>query len=64
MQEEIRNDKREAYTSKDLRGLKVEHSLESFAEEKSVILTLKDKDILDDEEGDALVNVNMLDNER
>lgn len=64
VEEEIRKDKREAYTAKDLRGLKVEHSLEGFEEGSAVILTLKDKEILDEKDGDVLVNVNMLDNER
>ena len=33
----------QAYTSKDLSGLKVEHSTEAFREERDIILTLKDK---------------------
>lgn len=36
---------------------------DSFAEERAVVLTLKDKGVLDEEE-DTLVNVNMLDDER
>lgn len=47
----------------DLRGLIVQHDLDSFADEKDVILTLKDKGVLD-EDDDVLVNVNMLDDER
>ena len=31
------------YSAKNLKGLKVEHALESFSEGKTVILTLKDK---------------------
>lgn len=31
------------YGAKDLKGLRVEHSQENFAEGKTVILTLKDK---------------------
>lgn len=63
VEEEIRHDRRNAYTAKDLKGIKVEHSLEGFDEGKAVILTLKDKEVLDDD-GDVLVNVNMIDNER
>ncbi|KAK7571121.1 hypothetical protein V9T40_014725 [Parthenolecanium corni] len=55
--------KRSAYTAKDLKGLKVEHSMDAFAEERAVVLTLKDKGVLDENE-DSLVNVNMLDDER
>ena len=46
----------------------VEHDLENFGEGRDVIMTLKDSKILDEEsgkaEGDTLVNVNMVDNER
>lgn len=63
VEEEIRQDRLQAYTSKDLRGLKVEHSLAGFDEGKSIILTLKDKAVLD-EEADVLINVNLVDNER
>eukprot|EP00096_Caligus_rogercresseyi_P006879 TRINITY_DN2385_c0_g1_i1.p1 TRINITY_DN2385_c0_g1~~TRINITY_DN2385_c0_g1_i1.p1 ORF type:complete len:865 (+),score=360.53 TRINITY_DN2385_c0_g1_i1:3-2597(+) len=52
------------YGAKDLQGLTVEHSLNDFSEGRSVILTLKDADILDESEGDALINVNMLDDEK
>lgn len=51
------------YSSKDLQGIKVGHDIESFAEERQVILTLKDRDVLADE-GDELINVNMVDDER
>lgn len=52
------------YDSKDLSGLKIEHSIERFKEGKSVILTLKDKGVLEEDEGDVLVNVNVIDNEK
>lgn len=56
--------KKGGYGAKDLKGLRVEHSQENFAEGKTVILTLKDKRILDeDDEGDTLINVNMIDDE-
>lgn len=61
--EDMRKTKRDAYTARDLRGLRVEHSVDGFTEGKSVILTLKDKGVLD-EEDDVLVNVNMIDDER
>ncbi|CAN0308011.1 unnamed protein product [Lampetra planeri] len=53
-----------SYTSKDLTGLSVEHDIETFQEGQTVILTLKDKAILDEEDGDVLVNVNMVDKEK
>lgn len=31
------------YTSKDLKGLKVEHSVDRFKDGQSIILTLQDK---------------------
>lgn len=54
--------RRRAYNDKHLRGLRVDHDMEDFSEGKTVILTLKDKGVLD-EEDDALVNVNMMDDE-
>lgn len=56
--------KAKAYTDRHLKGLKVDHDVTSFGEGKTVILTLKDQDVLNDEEGDTLVNVNMVDDER
>ena len=51
-----------------LAGMTVEHDLENFGEGRDVIMTLKDSKILDEEagksEGDTLVNVNMVDEER
>jgi len=61
---EISKAKARAYTEKDLRGLRVEHDREDIGEGKSVVLTLKDKNILDEDEGDTLVNVNMIDDEK
>ena len=48
------------YTEKSLRGLKVEHDADKFEEGKSVILTLKDADVLGEDQ-DTLVNVNVVD---
>lgn len=61
---EKRKPKSKNYKDKDLAGLTVDHDMDDFQEGKSVILTLKDKDVLDEENGDTLVNVNMLDDER
>ncbi|BFZ07471.1 hypothetical protein BsWGS_10510 [Bradybaena similaris] len=52
------------YTSYDLRGLTVEHGLEKFSEGRDIILTIKDKGVLDEDESDVLVNVNIEDDER
>ncbi|ENN75834.1 U4/U6.U5 tri-snRNP-associated protein 1 isoform X1 [Dendroctonus ponderosae] len=62
--EQDRKEKRsQQYTAKDLKGLRVDHDIDTFAEEKQVILTLKDSGVLD-EKDDVLVNVNMIDNEK
>jgi len=53
-----------AYGDRNLKGLRVEHDMDDFGEGRTVILTLKDQDVLNEEEGDTLVNVNMLDDER
>ncbi|XP_034670055.1 U4/U6.U5 tri-snRNP-associated protein 1 isoform X1 [Drosophila subobscura] len=53
-----------AYGDNNLKGLCVEHDMDDFGEGRTVILTLKDQDVLNEEEGDTLVNVNMLDDER
>lgn len=62
--EQDRKEKRsKQYTAKDLKGLRVDHDIDTFAEEKQVILTLKDSGVLE-ENDDVLVNVNMIDNEK
>ena len=53
----------QAYSSKDLTGLTVEHKTEHFREGREVVLTLKDVGILE-EQDDVLVNVNIIDNEK
>ncbi|KAH8260846.1 hypothetical protein KR038_007789 [Drosophila bunnanda] len=53
-----------AYGDSNLKGLRVDHDMDDFGEGRTVILTLKDQDVLNEEEGDTLVNVNMLDDER
>uniref|UniRef100_A0A4W4DX03 Uncharacterized protein n=1 Tax=Electrophorus electricus TaxID=8005 RepID=A0A4W4DX03_ELEEL len=54
---------KKAYSSKDLRGLTVQHKMESFKEGETVILTLQDKGVLEQEE-DVLVNVGLVDKEK
>lgn len=58
-----REHKKRSYKEKDLKGLKVGHDIESFTEDRHVILTLKDQEVLG-EDGDTLINVNMVDDER
>lgn len=60
-QEEARQ---RAYTEKNLKGLKVDHDINEFSEGKTIILTLKDAEVLDEKQGDTLINVNMLDDAR
>ncbi|KAI9095960.1 SART-1 protein [Phlyctochytrium arcticum] len=55
----------EVYGKADLKGLRVDHSLQDVASIGETILTLKDSMITeDDEEGDVLMNVNLADNEK
>ncbi|KAI9314126.1 SART-1 protein [Dichotomocladium elegans] len=56
----------EKYDAEDLSGLKVAHDLTEFHEGSEMILTLKDRGILDEEEGgtDELSNVQLEDRER
>ncbi|GBM59200.1 U4/U6.U5 tri-snRNP-associated protein 1 [Araneus ventricosus] len=56
-------DKKKSYTSDNLKGLTVAHGADSFKEGHQVVLTLKDKGVLE-EEDDVLENVNIVDNER
>ncbi|KAM7394467.1 hypothetical protein PAMP_021270 [Pampus punctatissimus] len=63
VEEEFGQSKKDAYTSGDLKGLKVQHKVESFNEGQTVILTLQDKGVLEEEE-DVLVNVGLVDKEK
>ncbi|XP_040001744.1 U4/U6.U5 tri-snRNP-associated protein 1 [Xiphias gladius] len=63
VEEEFAQSKNDAYTSRDLKGLKVQHKVESFSEGQTVILTLEDKGVLVEEE-DVLVNVGLVDKEK
>ncbi|XP_033632494.1 U4/U6.U5 tri-snRNP-associated protein 1-like [Asterias rubens] len=55
--------KEDVYSAKDIRDLKVLHSVGSFREGRNVILTLKDSDVLGEDE-DELMNVNIIDDEK
>ncbi|XP_073320797.1 U4/U6.U5 tri-snRNP-associated protein 1 [Pagrus major] len=63
VEEEFAQSRNDAYTSRDLKGLKVQHKVDSFNEGQTVILTLQDKGVLEEEE-DVLVNVGMVDKEK
>lgn len=64
VEEDFAQSRKEAYTARDLKGLKVQHKVESFTEGKSVILTIQDKGVLEEEEEDVLINVEMVDKEK
>ncbi|XP_060109635.1 U4/U6.U5 tri-snRNP-associated protein 1 [Heteronotia binoei] len=64
VEEEFGQNKKVSYSSRDLKGLTVEHTIDSFREGETVILTLKDKGVLEEEGGDVLVNVNIVDKEK
>ncbi|XP_060792302.1 U4/U6.U5 tri-snRNP-associated protein 1 isoform X2 [Neoarius graeffei] len=63
VEQEFAQSKKEAYSSRDLKGLTVQHKMESFKEGEVVVLTLQDKGVLEEKE-DVLVNVNMVDQEK
>lgn len=63
VEEEFAQSKNNAYTSRELKGLKVQHKVDSFTEGQTVILTLEDKGVLDEKE-DVLVNVGLVDKEK
>lgn len=60
---ETKHKRNRQYTEKNLKGLRVEHEVDNFLEGRSMVLTLKDKGVLDEDE-DVLVNVNLMDEER
>ncbi|CAB3224039.1 unnamed protein product [Arctia plantaginis] len=62
--EEEEADKRARYTANHLKGLRVAHDLDAIVDEREVVLTLADKDVLADDKEDVLVNVNIVDEER
>ena len=61
--DELLKKKEQAYSSRHLHGLTVEHKTDAIKEGKQVVLTLKDTKILDDAD-DVLVNVNIVDDEK
>nr|XP_035933481.1 U4/U6.U5 tri-snRNP-associated protein 1 isoform X2 [Halichoerus grypus] len=63
VEEEFGQRRQDLYSARDLQGLTVEHAIDSFREGETLILTLKDKGVLQEEE-DVLVNVNLVDKER
>lgn len=63
VEQEFAQEKRDAYGSRNLKGLKVQHKMDSFREGETVILTLEDKGVLEEEE-DVLVNVGLVDKEK
>lgn len=54
----------EEYTAADLAGIKVGHAIGDFEGGEDHILTLKDAAVDDDEEGDELEDVNLIEKER
>ncbi|KAJ8267152.1 hypothetical protein GJAV_G00139110 [Gymnothorax javanicus] len=63
VEQEFGHGSKEAYGSSDLKGLTVQHKMDSFREGETVILTLQDKGVLEEEE-DVLVNVGLVDREK
>ncbi|XP_019958667.2 U4/U6.U5 tri-snRNP-associated protein 1 [Paralichthys olivaceus] len=63
VEEEFAQSKNDSYTCRDLKGLKVQHKVDSFTEGQTVVLTLQDKGVLEEEE-DVLVNVGLVDKEK
>ncbi|XP_019501084.1 PREDICTED: U4/U6.U5 tri-snRNP-associated protein 1 isoform X2 [Hipposideros armiger] len=63
VEEEFGQRRQDLYSARDLQGLTVEHAIDSFQEGETLVLTLKDKGVLQEEE-DVLVNVNLVDKER
>lgn len=53
----------QAYTAKSLKGLTIGHKEEAFKEGEQFVLTLQDRDVLD-ESDDVLENVNIADDEK
>ncbi|KAG5843897.1 hypothetical protein ANANG_G00155770 [Anguilla anguilla] len=63
VEQEFGHGRKEVYGSGDLKGLTVQHKMESFKEGETVILTLEDKGVLEEKE-DVLVNVGLVDREK
>ncbi|KAI1753661.1 SART-1 protein [Xylaria castorea] len=52
------------YTSKDLAGVKVRHEVDAFEDGDEQILTLADRDVLAEDEGDELENIQLREREK
>ncbi|KAJ8347707.1 hypothetical protein SKAU_G00262960 [Synaphobranchus kaupii] len=63
VEQEFGHGRKDVYGSSDLKGLTVQHKMESFNEGETVILTLEDKGVLEEKE-DVLVNVGLVDREK
>ncbi|XP_023650878.1 U4/U6.U5 tri-snRNP-associated protein 1 [Paramormyrops kingsleyae] len=63
VEQEFKDSKKESYSAQDLKGLTVQHKMESFKEGETLILTLEDKGVLEEKE-DVLVNVGLVDREK
>ncbi|XP_054634106.1 U4/U6.U5 tri-snRNP-associated protein 1 [Dunckerocampus dactyliophorus] len=63
VEKEFGQTRNSTYTAHDLKGLKVQHKVDSFGEGQTVILTLQDKGVLEEEE-DVLENVGLVDREK
>ncbi|BFZ59276.1 hypothetical protein YB2330_000282 [Saitoella coloradoensis] len=55
---------RAEYTAADMAGVRVGHDVDEFAAGEGAILTLKDQGILDEEDGDELENIAMVERAR
>ncbi|XP_060803820.1 U4/U6.U5 tri-snRNP-associated protein 1 [Amyelois transitella] len=62
--EEEKQDRAQSYVSQHLRGLRVAHDINALGDEREVVLTLADKDVLAEDSEDVLVNVNIVDDEK
>ncbi|KAH7040450.1 SART-1 protein [Microdochium trichocladiopsis] len=52
------------YTSKDLAGVRVGHEATAFEDGDAYVMTLKDTNVLDEEDGDELENADLRDKEK
>ncbi|XP_063893731.1 U4/U6.U5 tri-snRNP-associated protein 1 isoform X1 [Helicoverpa armigera] len=64
VEQESREERLRSYSHAQLRGLRVAHDIDAIADEREVVLTLADKEVLAEDNEDVLVNVNIVDDER
>ncbi|KAF9411698.1 hypothetical protein HW555_009564 [Spodoptera exigua] len=64
VEQDARDSRERSYTHAQLRGLRVAHDIDAISEEREVVLTLADKEVLAEDSEDVLVNVNIVDEER